>query len=175
MRSISLAVAATALAFIAVGTALAKDPPRAQGKPKDYKAGETVRYAVWHDDDGWHLRCTTAKKHHHFKGVVTIKGGEFENVKLVKAEVKDRFRLGPKKHVIEFDFSTDEGEDGFDFHASKGAEGIDWDCEVGPGNDKAETKKNPDLIYIGEDGDHPEKVPFHTFAHPVKQHNKKEK
>ena len=166
--SVWLSIAAAAIIGFA-GLAIAKDPPRAQGKPKDYKPGETVRYAVWHDNDGWHLRCTTAKKHHHFKGVVTIKGGEFEDVKLVKTEVKDRFRLGPKKHVIEFDFSTDEGEDGFDFHASKGAEGIDWDCEVGPGNDKAATKKDTDLIYIGEDGDHPEKVPFHTWAHPVKQ------
>ncbi len=37
-----------------------------RGEPKGFHRGQTVRYALWHDPHGWHLRTTTAKMEHHF-------------------------------------------------------------------------------------------------------------
>ena len=34
------------------------------GEPKGFRRGDSERYAVWHDQNGWHLRTTTAKVEH---------------------------------------------------------------------------------------------------------------
>src|SRR5438309_2366609 len=52
----------------------------ARGMPKGFKAGESVRYAIWHGKKGWHVRTTTATKEHEFKGHIRVEGGTFESV-----------------------------------------------------------------------------------------------
>ena len=161
---VKLATLAVA-ALLMITSAGAGEKFRVTGKPEDYKAGDTYRYAVWHDDDGWHMRTTTAKKEHHFKGAITVKGGKIIEVKLVKGDRKDRFVLGPEKHNLIFDFTTDEGEDGLDFRCGKEADSIEWNLEIG-GEDKGPVKKQPGRIFIGKKGEHPDEVPFTTTAHP---------
>ncbi len=167
MRHLKLAIATAALALVAFGTAVAKDKLHVQGKPEKYNPGDIYCYAVWHDDDGWHLRCTTKKKEHHFKGTIVIKGGKFGDTKLVKGERKDRYRIGPERHKMEFDFTTDEAEDGIDFHAGKEADSIEWDLEIG--GEKGGVKKQPDHVFVGKNGEHPDSIPFTTVAHPKAQ------
>jgi hypothetical protein len=157
---------ALAVALLAGAAAFAGDKLNPSGKPKDFDAGDVQKYALWHDDDGWHLRTTTAKKIHHFKGVVVVKGGTFENVKSLVLEAKDRWSIGPEKHKVIFDFATDTHVDGFDWHTSKDADSIEFDLEIGPGNDKAPTQKKEDRVFVGEKGDHPDKIPFTLPAHP---------
>src|SRR5262249_32464223 len=62
-----------------------------------FRRGEWVRYAVWHDKNGGHLRTTTAKVEHVFKGRITVEVGRFEKVQSVHLEktgkLSDRWKL----------------------------------------------------------------------------------
>ena len=46
-----------------------------RGKPMGFHTGDTVRYAIWHNENGWHLRTTTAKREHVFRGHIRVEGG----------------------------------------------------------------------------------------------------
>ena len=157
-----------ALLFALVGLVRAADPLDFQGKPEGYKAGETQRYAVWHDEDGWHLRTTTAKNMHQFHGKIVVKGGKCDDVKLVKGEKSDHFRVGPEKHVIEFDFKTDEAEDGIDFRTTKDSDTITWELKI-------DGEEKPGHVFVGHKAAHPHEMPFTTPAHPVAEARKGKK
>jgi hypothetical protein len=177
MRRIPSVVLATLLAL--VGLATANDEAiNPVGKPKYYKPGQTARYAVWQDEDGWHLRVTTEKKACHFKGVVRCRGGSFKNLKSVDIEEArldigrklrkksvDHFSLEDDKKLV-FDFETAHEEDGVDWKVSQKAEHVEFDIELAQGSKATTTKHNALKVYIGEKGANPKTVPFSLPAHP---------
>ena len=85
----------------------------AEGRPAGLKDGAPEGVWIWHDPAGWHLRTTTAKNLHQFRGAVWGMKGAVGNVKVVKTEQGDRFRQ--KGNRLNFDFQTKGHEDGFDF------------------------------------------------------------
>ena len=96
-----------------------------QGRPKGFHAGDSVRYAIWHDDRGWHVRTTTAKREHVFKGHIRVEDGVFERIYSHDLEkegrLRDWWKVGPERHRVTFDFKTDRGVDGIDFRVSRSA------------------------------------------------------
>jgi hypothetical protein len=143
-------------------TAQGIDP---QGKPKQFEAGELTGFAVWHSKKGWHVRTTTKKKEHHFRGTITVEGGTFVSVHPHDLEkggkLADWWKLGPKKRELKFEFKTDKGIDGIDFHVSKEAKHIRFRLHF-------DGKHQKEHIFIGQSGAHPLHDPFTLRAHPQK-------
>jgi hypothetical protein len=134
-----------------------------KGEPKGFKAGDTVRYAVWHNKGGWHVRTTTAKKLHHFTGKILVEGGTIVGLEAHDLEFKGRFadwwRLQENRHELLIDFKTDRGIDGINFQVSNEAVRILFNLHV-------DGKHQKDLIHIGRAGLHPSVDPFIFPAHP---------
>jgi hypothetical protein len=135
------------------------------GKPMDTKAGAIEHYALWQDHGGWHLRTMTKKFEHHFRGVISVRDGEFVEVKGFKLERKgsqrDFFVEGPEHHVIKFDFSTKGGIDGVDFRVKGKEPMLSFTLAIGEKEPKFESGR----IFIGKNGDHPTTSPFELPAH----------
>ena len=135
------------------------------GKPIDTKTGAIEHYALWQDHAGWHIRTMTKKFEHHFRGVISVRGGEFVEVKGFKLEQRgpqrDFFIEGPEHHVIKFDFSTKGGIDGVDFRVKGKEPMLSFTLEIG----QKEPKFEPGRIFIGQHGDHPSTSPFELPAH----------
>ena len=145
--------------------AFAGDTINPHGKPINSKAGEIEHYAVWQDGGGWHIRTTTKMIEHHFRGVVSVKGGEFADVKAFRLEgkgaQKDLFIEGPEHHVINFDFSTKGSIDGVDFRVKGKEPMLSFTLMIGEKEPKFESGR----IFIGKNGDHPSTNPFEIPAH----------
>jgi hypothetical protein len=134
------------------------------GKPKGFQKGESVRYAIWHDKHSWHLRTTTAKREHHFKGHLRIEDGHFTKIHSFDLEktgkLADHWSLDePKRQDLRFDFKTDRGLDGIDFHVSKSATFIHFNLHI-------DGKVHDQRVFIGSKGQHPRHNPFKLVAHP---------
>ena len=85
-------------------------PASVQGAP-----GRSPGVAVWHNDDGWHVRVThNALRDRVFSGVVESRG-ELTNVTAVGLERNDHVKVGPGEHTIAFRFNNYGRIDGFDF------------------------------------------------------------
>jgi hypothetical protein len=137
-----------------------RDP---QGEPTGFKAGSGDGYAVWYNNQGWHLRTTTAKKRHHFKGSIRIEGGAITKIHSHHLEkegkCEDHWIVAPDKKEVLFDFKTEKGVDGIDFHVSKGAKQVKFELLI---DGKHQEKK----ILIGRGGHHPQHDSFTLAAHP---------
>jgi hypothetical protein len=140
------------------------------GKPEDFKAGQAARYAVWYDDDGWHVRTTTgAKGPHGFKGRIEIVGGKMVRLDPVAVEGKgakkkeaDTGTWNPQGTAFDFTLKTGAGHtDGFDLKVTAGATLIKFNLAVG--GDEA-----PGKVFIGARGEHPKGAVFYLPAHPKK-------
>src|SRR5262245_9347193 len=68
-----------------------------EGQPRNFKAGETHRYFVWHDREGWHLRTTTARQRHRFHGEVIAIEGLITELRPLPGERFDKVKLSPDK------------------------------------------------------------------------------
>ncbi|HMK37862.1 MAG TPA: hypothetical protein VK569_00885 [Bacteroidota bacterium] len=147
------------------GAALGFSPIDPRGKPANTEAGKVEHYAVWKDEDGWHVRTTTKEYEHHFRGVIDVRGGEFEKVKGYKLEhkgaQKDLFIEGPEHHQITFDFSTKGSIDGVDFHVKGNEPMLSFTLMIGEKDPKFE----PARVFIGKAGVHPSETPFQIPAH----------
>jgi hypothetical protein len=133
------------------------------GEPKGFKAGDTVRYAVWVGPKGsWHVRTTTAKKLHHFKGKIWVDAGVFTGVEPHDLEFKGKFgdwwKLSEKRHEIVIDFKTDRAIDGINFQVSPEAKFIRFNLHV-------DGKHHKNLIFVGRGNQHPDLDPFVLAAH----------
>lgn len=130
--------------------------PRA-GEPLGFHSGEPMSYAVWHTGAVWHLRTSTAKKAHQFKGTVTVEGGTIEGIEAVRLEDKgrleDRWRLSSNRRELTFDFKTERESDGIDLRVSKSAKRVRFDLKI-------DGKHHTERVFLGSDGSHPERVPF---------------
>src|SRR5262245_26372783 len=96
-------------ALLACGavTAWAAEPdPR--GKPDGVEPGQTARWYVWHDDDGWHVRTTTKAKQHQFMGM--IRGGGIETITAARLEntgqSKDWWGMSEGNKVVTLNLKT---------------------------------------------------------------------
>ncbi|HYL53222.1 MAG TPA: hypothetical protein VEZ15_14715 [Acidimicrobiia bacterium] len=88
-------------------------PAFAQGAP-----ARSAGVAVWHNDDGWHVRVTHNTLHDRvFSGVVETRGA-LVDVTPVGLERNDHLKVGPDKHTILFRFNNYGRLDGFDFRTS---------------------------------------------------------
>ena len=160
-RRIGLAVFVLCFA----GAAFAGDPINPRGKPANTGAGKIEHYAVWQDEEGWHIRTMTKEYEHHFRGVIEVRGGEFVQVKGYKLEhrgpQRDLFIEGPEHHVINFDFSTKGSVDGLDFRVKGKEPMLSFTLTIGEKGPKFE----PGRIFIGKMGAHPSSNPFEIPAH----------
>jgi hypothetical protein len=134
-----------------------------RGKPKGFHAGDTVRYAIWHNENGWHLRTTTAKREHVFRGHVLVEGGIFERIYSHDLEkegkLRDWWRVGPERHRVTFDFKTERGLDGIDFRVSRSAKRIQFELHI-------DGRPEPNRVFVGRFDQHPAAIPFDLPAHP---------
>jgi hypothetical protein len=137
-----------------------------RGKPKQFDKGNLTGYAVWHSPKGWHLRTTTDTKKHRFRGTITVEGGTFGKIHSSHLEkegrLEDHWKVGPKRHQLNFEFDTNKGIDGVDFTVAKEADLIRFDLHI-------DGKEAPGRTFVGSDGDHPRGMPFHLLAHPGKK------
>lgn len=142
-------VAAVALAA-STTTAFALKNEWFLGKPDKFKAGK-LNTAVWHDDDGQHVRFSTAGK------VDRKYSGKICAEKIAKAdgfelEANDKLEVGADGVCLTFDFTTDGAVDGIDFRAD-GA-GVTYELLI----DGKPVKKGD--IWIGAGNIHPKHSPF---------------
>jgi hypothetical protein len=124
----------------------------ADGRPKDFKAGAAESVWIWQDAKGvhWHVRTSTAEKTHRFHGAI-IGDGEIKNMKSVKTEAGDRWKMKGKRAS-------------FDFYTTSAADGLDFDV----GNNSCvrfvlfiDGKPAPaDRIMLGKDSAHPQAANF---------------
>ena len=141
------------------------------GKPEGFKKGLPSRYAVWWDQDGWHVRTTAGEKGPHaFSGMVEIIGGRMTNLTAVGVEGKgakkkeaDIGTWNAQKTAFRFTLRTGKGHtDGFDLTVSDKAQALKFTLTVG--GDEAPAK-----IFIGAKGEHPKAATFYLPAHPRKK------
>jgi hypothetical protein len=156
-------VALMGAAFCAAKPGTGVGPLDPIGEPKGFHKGDTVRYAIWHNDRGWHLRTTTARKERQFKGHIRVEGGVFERIHSHDLEKEGRladwWRVGPKRHEVTFDFKTERGIDGIDFRVSKSAKRIRFDLHI-------DGRPEPGRVFVGNFNQHPVQNPFDLPAHP---------
>ena len=165
MRTIASRLGVVTFMLYIAGAALAYDTIDPHGKPMNTEAGKVEHYAVWQDEGGWHIRTMTKEFEHHFRGVVTVKDGEFVAVRGYRLEhkglQKDVFIEGPEHHVINFDFSTKGSIDGVDFRVRGKKPMLSFTLTIG----EKEPKFEPGRIFVGKAGVHPSDNPFEIPAH----------
>ena len=168
------------LVLALAGLACAGDELSPAGKPAKYEEGQPPQFALWRDEEGFHLRVTTEGAPWRFKGTIAAKGGALEDVNGLDAanalkrgvEKKtfrgssgtDRWALDEAGARIAFDFSTDKLEDGVDWKATAKVESLELDLELGAGGPKAPTRKDAARTFVGGKGAHPAAIPFTVSA-----------
>lgn len=169
-RAVTTAFLAGLLGTVLLGSARGQSPgspvpaPDPTGKPKRFDAGKGPAVAVWYDTH-WHLALTTNKKSKGdlFTGSVRADKGLVVGVfdKLEKGKDGKVDWIFPHKDGGGFDFRfTNFGFiDKTQFRASPGATSLTFNLQVNG-------QPAPQLVLIGKEGKHPEKVPFSLPAFP---------
>ncbi len=136
------------LSFLLAGSGYALAwAPQLQGRPFDFRPGDSRGVFVWRDRDGLHLRTTTRGSEHVFSGVIGT-NGYFVDVDSARLEGRDFFRVNDDRNMITFRFRTAGGSDGLDFRVRDG-ERLNFALFV-DGH-----RIDPNEIYIGYRGWHP--------------------
>ena len=101
------------------------------GEPRGLTQGNAVRYFLWCDAEGWHVRTDSGGKPHVFNGSLSVKGGkitaisDFENLEAGKRKKKaDLGIVNNARNQITFKFTTSKKRDGFDFQVDESAKEI---------------------------------------------------
>jgi hypothetical protein len=139
------------------------------GKPKDFKAGLSTRYAIWHDGTTWHFRTTTAaKESQEFSGTIEVIGGKMTALNPVKVEGKkakknkDFGSWNPEGTRFKFSLTTAKGfVDGFDLQLSDKATALKLVLKVNG-------EEAPKAIFLGAKNAHPTSAMFFLPARPGK-------
>ncbi|MDR3560604.1 MAG: hypothetical protein P4N59_04045 [Negativicutes bacterium] len=129
--------------------------PRMQGQPDAFDPGGSRGYFIWHDGNGLHMWTTTKGARHQFSGEIRT-DGRFVDVHGRRLESDDWYKVGPERHVIKFDFTTEGGADGVNF-AIEGGDRVTFDLFI-DGH-----KINPNEIHIGDHSWHPERSEFTLY------------
>jgi hypothetical protein len=153
LNSVRLLLLSAATVFSSLSV-LAQDEPVIKvnpvGEPKSLTRGNAVRYLVWYDAEGWHLRTDSGGKPHVFNGSINVVGGkviainQFENMEAAPKKKKraDLGVLNKAKNQITFKFTTSKKRDGFDFQLDESAKEIQLKLLI-------DGKPMPDRILIG--------------------------
>ena len=135
------------------------------GEPKELGAGEGIRYFLWYDAAGWHLRTDSGGRKHDFTGLIKVAGGKvtrianFGNLETGKKKKKmDLGILSKDKTEITFKFTTSKRHDGFDFQVDDAASAIKFQLMIDGG-------AKPGRVLIGASG---QPAPEEVFALPAR-------
>ncbi|HVC30969.1 MAG TPA: hypothetical protein VND24_07260 [Steroidobacteraceae bacterium] len=121
MKRIALALATALGVSLILVTAAFAWQDRINGYPQSFEAGGTAGVYFWHGNDGLHLRTTDPENAEHWYYGVISTDGQFNNLKLVKAEQDDHAEIvGPGDNELDFRFHTFSGIDGMDFRIDGG-------------------------------------------------------
>lgn len=119
------------------------------GEPNGLRKGNAVRYFLWYDAQGWHLRTDSGGAAHVFNGSIDIVGGkitsisDFENLEAGKKKKnEDRGYYNKEKNQITFKFTTSKKRDGFDFQVDDSAKEIRFKLLI-------DGKAVPERVLIG--------------------------
>ena len=137
----SIFVLALALAPL---PALAKSA--ATGKPA-FKAGDPPGYWIWADDSGWHLRATTGKAQHTFRGVINAEA--VTGVTVTRTALNQRLQASAKQ--IKFEFDLFSGVDGLDWQSPSRC--LTFELRL-------DGKADPSQIHDGQKGEPPADILF---------------
>lgn len=174
----SARVGLLALLFVVVmAMASAAEEPKykvedlsAVGKPEGFKKGLSSRYAIWFEDDTWHVRTTSNEKGPHaFAGMIEIIGGKMTSMTIVgiegaaaKKKEADTGTWNTQKTVFKFTLKTGAGHtDGFDLKVTEKTAALKFSLTLG--GDEAPAK-----VFIGAKGAHPKAATFYLPGHPGK-------
>jgi len=123
-----------------------------EDKPDALRPGNSQGYFIWRDQQGVHIRITTSGKLHVFSGMVRT-DGEFKDVFGKTDCHDDYFHVEGRQKRIVFRFTSTGDVAGLDFHVQDGKKlsfSLSMDGE----------EINPNSIYIGAEGWHPESNKF---------------
>ncbi len=157
-------LAACFTAAVSASSVAVAQKPNPNGQPADLQPGKVVRYYVWYDEAGWHLRTTTVKRLQDFDGRIRVVGGTVENVigaqlEGGQGERSDRWKVSDNKRNIAFRINTQGAMDGFDFTLSEDATDVEFTLKVN-GEERA------DHIFIGKNSKNPPSANFSYRAKP---------
>ncbi len=145
------ALAGALVALLAApAQARADEDINAWGKP-DFEGGDAAKVAIWRDDDGWHIRFTTAGKQRQYTGFIGTPDGHFTDVTFVRKERGDWARINAAEKRLTFDVSVKGGVDGFDFRSHS----TEFRFHV-----TIDGREVPDRVLIGKNNRNPSKIPF---------------
>lgn len=126
--------------------------PRLEGRPSEFRPGNSRGVFIWHDHAGLHLRTTTHGRDHVFSGVIRT-NGDFVDVRGVREERGDFHRVSWDRDTITFRFNTDGGVDGMDFRVKRG-DRVFFDLYMD--GHRISSRE----IYLGRGGRHPDRNHF---------------
>ncbi len=138
--------------------------PRGRADEKFIKV--PVRYYVWHDAEGWHLRTASQKDQvRKFHGKIKLVGGTFNKLREIGLERKgksaDNSKVNAARTEIEFTIFTSGSFDGYDFTINGGKDArVEFALQRGG-------KERPDEIFVGGKGQHPDSGKFDFPATPT--------
>ncbi|MCA9055198.1 MAG: hypothetical protein KDA75_15265 [Planctomycetaceae bacterium] len=132
------------------------------GRPNNYGIGEPSRYYVWHDNQGWHLRCTSPKgKAYGYKGRLRLHKATFLAVRPIGVDKReDSYGVNRAKDELAFKFLTGAQFDGVDFNV-KAEDDAKIEFEL-----FCFGKKTPKRIFIGASAGNPKAHQFALDADP---------
>ena len=153
MRSVLQTIAVAALFGFSSALLIADDEPVIEvdpvGEPKNLSKGNALRYFLWVDAEGWHVRTDTAGKAHDFNGVIDVVEGkvtsisEFQSLEVGKKKKKsDVGILNKARNQITFKFHTKKQRDGFSFQLDDAATEVRFRLLI-------DGKPQPNRIIIG--------------------------
>ncbi|VBB06717.1 Hypothetical protein LUCI_1953 [Lucifera butyrica] len=126
------------------------------GKPAAFNPGQSTGYFIWQDKDGLHLRTTSAGKEHVFSGSIHTDGA-FEDILEKTAGPDDFFHISGNRGKIAFQLTTAGEDSGIDLHVDEGTY-VTFNLSMDG------DKMDPNLIFIGNEGWHPDNCKF-TLRH----------
>ena len=134
----------------------------AEGRPNNYGIGEPARFYLWHDSQGWHLRCTSPKgKAFGYRGHLRLHKANFLAVRPIGVDKReDSYGVNPAKDQLAFKFLTGAKFDGFDFNVKAEADAkIEFELYCFG-------RKTPKRIFIGGKAANPKAHRFALDADP---------
>jgi len=145
-----LAGALTALLLL-TGLALGQAGLNPNGRPAA-KAGDYLGYLVWRDDNGWHVRWSTAKVVRGFSGSIQAIGGTFLDAKGVGLESKtDHLSISPG--LIKYSAKAAQHQDGIDFKLSPKTKLVRFELLI-------DGKPERERVIVGRGKQRPPSIPF---------------
>ncbi len=148
MRSPLLAALLLAMACATTSTTASLAPSIDPGRPP-FDNEKSGGFWVWADNQGWHLRTTSAGQQRLMTGLIAPIDGKIENLKVVRGDPSQKVTLTDRG--IEFEFATQADVDGFDWSVTSGCNRFDLVIDGG---------RTPGVVRLGAVGSAPEAIPF---------------